>query len=110
VLAFGSASLTAATRSSAFDWLKMATIDRVQKYLDDIYPSMSTEDGIAVRLGLLLSDVRSALAWLIAQRRAVAVDPVTSVDGLVVPGVVQYQSTQSIRSVSRNFNGSIDGR
>lgn len=87
----------------------MPTIDRVQKYLDDIYPSTSTEEGIAVRLGLdAVLDVRPSLTWLITQRRAVAVEPVTSVDGLEVPGVVQYQSTKSTRSTSRNFNGSID--
>lgn len=87
----------------------MPTIDSVQKYLDDIYPSTSTEEGIAVRLSLdAVLDVRPALAWLISQRRAVAVEPVTVVEGVTVPGIVQYQSTKSTRATSRNFNGSID--
>lgn len=80
----------------------MPTIDSVQQYLDSIYPSTSTEAGIAVRLGLdVVLDVRPALAWLITQRRAVAVESSTS-------GVVQFQSTKSVRAVSRGFNGSMD--
>lgn len=87
----------------------MSAIDSVQKYLDDIYPSASTDVGIAVRLGLNVAlDVQPALAWLITQRRAVALAPATAVDGMLVPGVVQYQSTKTSRAVSRNFNGSID--
>lgn len=87
----------------------MPTIDSVQQYLDSIYPSASTEDGIAGRLGLdAVLDVRPALTWLITQRRAVAVSPTEIVDGVTVPGVVQYQSTKSVRAVSRGFNGSMD--
>lgn len=81
----------------------MATIDSVQQYLDGIYPATSTEVGIAVRLGLTTAEVLAAVRWLIAQRRAVAVEPDAS-----APGVVQYQSTAALRATSRNFNGSVD--
>lgn len=74
------------------------SIDSVQRYLDEIYPVASTQEGIAARLGLLQSDVAASLAWLIAQRRAV------SVDG----AVLQYQSTKAVRSVSRGFSGTMD--
>ena len=81
----------------------MSAIDSVQKYLDDIYPSASTADGISVRLEMELSEVRTSLTWLITQRRAVSIAPEAG-----VPGVTQYQSTKTVRAVSRGFNGSVD--
>lgn len=86
----------------------MSAIDSVQKYLDDIYPSTSTIDGISVRLELTTATVQTSLKWLIKQRRAIEVQPVKVVEGVNVPGVVQYQSTKSVRATSRGFNGSID--
>lgn len=98
----------------------MATSDVVQKYLDDIYPGTASATGIATRLGLLLSDTDAALAILIHCQRAVATQDavfyeydyedsgVTKHEKKLVSSEVRYQSTQVVRSVSRNFSGSMD--
>lgn len=98
----------------------MATSDVVQKYLDDIYPAAASADGIATRLGLSAPGTSAALSVLIQCQRAAEIQDavfyeyawddsgVIKHERKLVSSQVRYTSTQVIRAVSRNFNGSMD--